>query len=133
MLMFGSRESIDLLRSSPDWFMDGTFDTVPPQFTQMYTIHGLDRGRNVIGIYALLQDETQWAYERMLHHVSFLTGGTVPNSVNIYFERAAINAVSTRLSKFAYVRLFLPFIGEYIQESARKWSFKSVHARPGLS
>ena len=75
--------------------MDGTFDTVPPQFMQMYTIHGLDRGRNVIGIYALLQDKTQWSYVRMLHHVSFLTGGTVPNSVNIDFERAAINVVST--------------------------------------
>ena len=30
MLMFGSRESIYFLRNAPDWFLDGTFDTVPP-------------------------------------------------------------------------------------------------------
>lgn len=95
MLMFGSQESIDFLRNSPDWFMDGTFDTVPPQFLQLYTVHGYNRGRNAVGIYALLQNKTEATYERMMNHVNFLTGGVVPNSINIDFERAAINAVET--------------------------------------
>ena len=92
LLMFGTQDSLQFLMDSPDWFMDGTFNTVPPQFTQLYTIHGLNRGRNVIGIYALLQDKRQPAYERMLNHVSLLTGGAIPNSINIDCERAAINA-----------------------------------------
>ena len=34
----------------------------------------------------------QPTYERMLNHVSFSTGGAIPNSINIDYERAAINA-----------------------------------------
>ena len=39
MLMFGSQESIEFLRNTPDWFLDGTFYTVPSQFLQLYTFH----------------------------------------------------------------------------------------------
>ena len=98
MLMFRSAENIAFLRNSPDWFMDGTFDTVPPpplpQFLQLYTVHGYDRGRNAVGIYALLQNKTA-TYQRMMDHVRFLADGVVPNSISVDYERAAINAVRT--------------------------------------
>ena len=50
MLIFGSDDSIRFLASSPNWYIDGTFDTVPPQFLQLYTIHGLQNGRYVTGL-----------------------------------------------------------------------------------
>ena len=56
-LLFGSELSIQFLRNSPHWYMDGTFDSVPPQFMQLYTIHGLNDGRNCVGLYALLKSE----------------------------------------------------------------------------
>ena len=39
MVVFGSQVAIDYLRSCDHWHMDGTFDTVPSQFRQLYTIH----------------------------------------------------------------------------------------------
>lgn len=91
-LMFGSRRSIDFLRDSPDWYVDGTFDTVPAQFMQLYTVHGLQNGRNAIGLYALLRNKNQITYEEMFNHVHSLTGGATPNTINFDFEMAAINA-----------------------------------------
>ena len=91
-LIFGTDASINFLRDSPDWFMDGTFETVPRQFMQLYTIHGLQNGRNAIGLYALLRNKDQRTYEHMFNHVSALTNGVVPQSINVDFEQAAINA-----------------------------------------
>ena len=91
-LMFGTDTSIEFLSHSPDWFMDGTFATVPPQFMQLYTIHGLQNGRNAIGLYALLRNKDEATYEHMLNHVSALTNRAVPQSINIDYERAAIGA-----------------------------------------
>ena len=32
VLIFGTRQSLDFLSNSPNWFMDGTFKVSPPQF-----------------------------------------------------------------------------------------------------
>jgi hypothetical protein len=94
MLLFASQESLDFLSQSPDWFMDGTFSTVPQQFAQLYTVHGLQDGRHVVGMYALLPDKREATYERMLRHLNGLINGAGPTSVMVDFERAAINAIS---------------------------------------
>ena len=44
MLLFASQKSLDLLAKCPHWYMDGTFDTLPPQFMQLYTVHGIKNG-----------------------------------------------------------------------------------------
>ena len=31
--------------------MDGTFSTSTPQFAQLYTVHGLSNGKNIVGAY----------------------------------------------------------------------------------
>ena len=36
MLLFGSQRGLDFLARCPYWYMDGTFDNLPPQFTQLY-------------------------------------------------------------------------------------------------
>ena len=87
MLIFGSQKGIDFLSTSEHWFMDGTFITLPPQFMQLYTIHGIKNGRNVIGLYSMLMNKRQDTYEELLSHVSNFT-----TSINIDFERAAVNA-----------------------------------------
>ena len=35
MLLFASQKSLDLLARCAHWYMDGTFDTLPPQFMQL--------------------------------------------------------------------------------------------------
>ena len=36
VMIFGTRESLQFLQNSENWFMDGTFSTAPPQFIQLY-------------------------------------------------------------------------------------------------
>ena len=91
MLVFGSQVAIDYLRSCDHWHMDGTFDTVPPQFLQLYTIHGIKNRRNVIGLYGLLTNKTPATYEQFVQHVRYLVGVN-PISINLDCEIAAINA-----------------------------------------
>ena len=95
MLLFASQKSLDLLARCPHWYMDGTFDTLPPQFMQLYTVHGIKNGRNIIGVYAMLTNKHEDTYERMLRHVQFLSGNANPATINIDFERAVINACRT--------------------------------------
>ena len=40
-----------------NWIMDGTFKSSPVQFTQLYTIHGLSAGRNVVGSYIVAGED----------------------------------------------------------------------------
>ena len=54
IIIFATSQSLLFLQSSEARFMDRTFSTVPPQFLQLYTIHGLHHGRNVVGAYYLL-------------------------------------------------------------------------------
>ena len=90
--MFASQKSMDYLASADNWYMDSTFDTLPPQFMQLYIIHGIKNGRNVVSFYALSTNKRENTYERMLRHVQTFTGGVNPVSLNIDFEIAAINA-----------------------------------------
>ena len=91
MLLFGSQRGLDFLACCPQWYMDGTLDTLPPQFMQLYTVHGINNGRNVIGAYAMLTNKQEVTYERVLRHVQFLTGNASPATISTDFERTAIN------------------------------------------
>ena len=53
--IFGTGRSLNFLQNSDNWFMDETLLIVPPQFAQLYTVHGLSHGRHIAGAYGLLQ------------------------------------------------------------------------------
>ena len=40
VIIFGTPKNLELLRCCPTWLLDGTFQTVPSLFYQLYTIHG---------------------------------------------------------------------------------------------
>ena len=65
ILLFSTPESLRFLANADNWFMGGTFKFSPLQFTQLYTIHGLSSGRNVVGAYALLPDKRMVTYAEM--------------------------------------------------------------------
>lgn len=93
MLIYGTEASLSFLADSTDWFMDGTFTVAPPQFVQLYTVHGLRNGHNVIGCYALLSNKRAETYTEFLQQVRQLTNDADPASIMIDFERACINAI----------------------------------------
>ena len=53
--IFGTGRSLNFLQNSDNWFMDETLLIVPPQFAQLYTVHGLSHVRHIAGAYGLLQ------------------------------------------------------------------------------
>ena len=100
------RRGLDFLARCPHWYMDGTFDTLPPQFMQLYTVHGINNGRNVIGAYAMLTNKQEVTYERVQRHTQFLTGNSSPATISTDFERAAINACRTEFPITGLSRCF---------------------------
>ena len=60
--IFGTRESLQFLQNSENWFIDGTFSTAPPQFVQLYTAHGLSNEKNIVGAYCLLVNKRMERY-----------------------------------------------------------------------
>ena len=91
-LMFGTKNGVKLLEKN-DCFADGTFDTTPRLFSQVYTIHALIEGTCVPCVFALLPRKTEEIYIRML---SVLKEQMLadPRSITSDFERSFINAVS---------------------------------------
>ena len=93
IIIFATRQSLLFLQNREDWFMDGAFSTVPPQFFQLYTIHGLHRSRNVVGAYCLLRNKRQETYVEVLRQLQHLTNNAVSHSIMIDFEQGMIAAL----------------------------------------
>lgn len=93
ILIFGTPGSLNYLSNSTHWFMDGTFSTAPPQFAQLYTVHGFNIGRNVVGAYCLLPNKRLATYTQMLNQIRQLTNNQNLESVMIDFEATMISAL----------------------------------------
>jgi len=81
--------------------MDGTFQTAPPIFMQIYTIHAKVDGQFFPLIISLLPDKQEVTYIRLLVNIQqkALANNLVFNPQNVHcdFEAAAINAVRIEL------------------------------------
>lgn len=83
-------------------YIDGTFKTCPPPYTQFVTLHGRYMGRPVPLIYCLLGGKTIGHYREFLGHVSAETRRISgrrfrPRVVICDFEPALITALQTEL------------------------------------
>ena len=87
ILIFGTRDSLDYLENSRNWFRLVS----RPQFAQLYIVHGLQNGRNVVGAYTLLPSKRLDSYAEMLNEIKNLTNGVNPESIMINFENSMIS------------------------------------------
>ena len=92
MLIFATQASATFLSTCEHWFMDGTF-SVPPQFAQLYTVHGLKANRTIPCVYALLPNKREATYTEMCTQIRQFVPGQ-PQTILTDFERGAINAVA---------------------------------------
>ena len=80
-------------------FMDGTFNTVPKIYTQLYTLHGFFKDQMIPFIYILLPDKKLTTYLRIFRLLQdkALELGLVfaPKTFQIDFETAVIRAINT--------------------------------------
>ena len=94
LIIFGTRESFQFLENSENWFMDGTFSTAPPQFAQLYTVHGLSNGKNIVGAYRLLVNKQMETYMESLSPIHLLTNQVVPESIMTDFKQSMVGPIA---------------------------------------
>lgn len=63
LIIFGTEIGLNLLADNDKWFMDGTFDTAPRQFEQLFVIRVPNDNSAMSAVYAFLPSKTQAAYE----------------------------------------------------------------------
>jgi len=62
ILIFFTKENLELMEKCDNWFVDGTFKCTPILFTQIYTIHVLTTNSLIANVYALLSNKSQNTY-----------------------------------------------------------------------
>ena len=72
ILIFGTQRNLEMLEQSTVWMADGTFKTAPALFTQVYAIHALRGGPDLLkdghllpSLFVLLPNKTEATYRRM--------------------------------------------------------------------
>ncbi|CAF1038870.1 unnamed protein product [Brachionus calyciflorus] len=71
VLIFETKNNIDLLETNPEWYCDGTFAVSASLFYQVLTINVIVNGKNLPVIYDLLPNKTEETYLKifnMLNH-----------------------------------------------------------------
>ncbi|XP_022161380.1 uncharacterized protein LOC111027331 [Myzus persicae] len=92
ILVFATKENLDLLSKSDHWFADGTFKSCPPLFTQVYTIHVIKHNLVIPVVFALMPDKTQSSYERLFSAIKTHNINLNPKTIMTDFEQSSLNA-----------------------------------------
>ena len=108
MLVFESEVGLTQLAQADTWHMDGTFDSAPTLFKQLYVIR-VPLGESAVScVYGFLSGKSQSTYEQFLQAV--LDGccdlGYQPDPTTIVtdFEQDCITAVSTTLGQHVHIQ-----------------------------
>ena len=95
ILIFATDEKLTLLENYTDWHIDGTFDTVPLIYTQLFTIHARVNGKVIPCVYVFLPNKTQVSYTATLRQLLNIHPNLHPITVLIDFESGIRNALET--------------------------------------
>lgn len=97
-----------LCQKSDAWYLDGNFSLAPLHYLQLYVIRVKVQGIYTTSVYCLLQRKTQETYEYMLHTImrECETRDLFPSptTINMDFERGAIQAVKEVLGEDVTIR-----------------------------
>ena len=96
VLVFLSDFGARVMSKSPVWVADGTFKCVPPQFGQLYVVHGSKHNSDKLfpACYCLLPNKQSETYLKMFNIIkSKLSTDNNPRQISIDFEAAAALAI----------------------------------------
>jgi len=93
ILLFSTEKSLNVLRNSDHWFLDGTFSSCSNLFGQLYTIHAVYSGEIIPLMYVLLPDKKEVTYNKMFQALKSLTFDLCPKSFTTDFEKVAMNSI----------------------------------------
>ena len=106
-MVFGDKEMIKYLQSSPSWLADGTFKLSPKMFYQLYTVHIQGSGIAPACVYGFLPNKTESTHERFLDILLSLLPNAAPDKVLIDLELAAMKAFEKALPNATISGCFL--------------------------
>ena len=69
ILVFGTDKNIALLCEANTIYVDGTFQTCPKLFYQIFTFHAFKHGKQFPLVYAFLPNKQRQTYERAMNTV----------------------------------------------------------------
>lgn len=92
ILIYTTDDNLNILKKCRVWQSDGTFDTVPLIFQQLYSIHGLYKDNLIPLVYVLTTDKSQSTYKHILQEICKLKSGLRPVTLIVDFESGFINA-----------------------------------------
>ncbi|KAG0420793.1 hypothetical protein EQH57_0001 [Dictyocoela roeselum] len=117
-LLFGTNKSLDLLKKSKLWLLDGTFYTAPKGFSQIYIIYSEVFNKIVPLIYILMKSKTQEAYKMIFMEIREKID-CPPKMLIMDFEISVFNAVrdvfpdiETRGCNFHFSQIVVKFMNE---------------------
>ena len=92
ILVLGKPEHVQLLARADTWYADGTFEFVPSQFYQLYSLHCEIGNSYPPVLHFLLSNKTTRTYKRCLDILSNLVPNVQPQKLLLDFEKAAHKA-----------------------------------------
>lgn len=109
IIIFATKENVEILAKSSEWYADGTFSVCPLLFSQLYVIHGIICGHPIPLVFALLPNKMQSTYERLLVALKTEFPYMNPLKVHMDFERGAISAFKIIYPKIKFQLCFFHF------------------------
>jgi hypothetical protein len=100
--LFATKRMLKSLQKARIIYIDGTFRTAPPPYTQIVTIHGLRHGFVIPLAFCLLTGKTTGQYRQLFQHLKrrirrITAHNFQPDSIVMDFEQGMITAVETEL------------------------------------
>ena len=99
ILIFGTKNNVEVMNTSSIWLADGTFKCAPNIFYQLYVVHALsggpdpfENGHLLPSLFVLLPCKSENIYRTMWRMIKELCPTACPSHMIVDFEKAAINA-----------------------------------------
>ena len=126
MLVFASIPCLELLAKCAVWSFDGTFDSSPRQFAQLFTIHGFVHSIQMPLVFALLENKDSVTYTQLILNLKELAAEYIlelnPIQILSDLETAAVSRFNHSFELYCIRRLLVSFsIG-----------LKEVHSKGGI-
>ena len=109
ILIFATEEKLRVLQNTEHWFADGTFDTVPNIYTQLYTFHATINGNVITCLYALLPNKTRATYTLLIQQLLLLNPNFNQQSIMVDFEIGFIQSFQQVFSATSVKGCFFHF------------------------
>ena len=108
LLVFATKESLSVMSSCDQWFVDGTFGTAPKHFKQLFTIRVKLSNCSITCVYALLPNKKQETYEEFFTSVFTICHSydLRPNvtTVSCDYEKAIHKAVISTFGNYIHIQ-----------------------------